>query len=682
MPIPQHVIERVRRAQAAAAHDDGSQVRVVAGPGTGKSRAIEERVRYLLADQHVDPEALYVVSFTNASVRDLVDRIAPYCSQHGVDASGVSTTTLHSLALRLLRKGRYLAKYPVEPLVLDDWETRRLVDEEYSEQHGHGLRRAASVRRDFEALANRGQSLAWFEQPEQPVTTTERAAFKSFMEARRSLYAGVLPGELVRACVENIEAGSLDPVELLGIGHLIVDEYQDLNAADVRFIDHLIEADATVHVCGDDDQSLYSFRDAYPAGIQTFTARHPRTSQHTLEDCFRCTPEILHTATTLVENYAAPGRIEKHHRSLWSEAEPPAQGNVHRWMFRSDRGEADAIADSCGKLRAVGIDYDDIFILLADQNAQSEALYQAFEKAGIPVVYARDDTFVDTEPGRAVQALLRIACRGDDLVAHRVLFGLMRKVGHGTCCDLVTHAITVAVPPKQVFASGHEDVMPARISRSLTKLANSVAPVYEWEPNDRLCERRDEAAIILGELAGHHGAADAWCDAIGQLPDDMTLREVRDYLSATTHQRAGRILDSVYERLGLEVPDDLQPPHGVRFMSIHGAKGLDAQVVFVPGIEQEILPGRKREGQPSQVGEAARMLYVAITRAKAACMLSCAEYRQKYGNNAQTTPSEFLPHLNGRFEKRRDATAKVGLTETDAKAIAGTRRAMRRPSSS
>lgn len=681
MPIPDDVINRVEGHQHAAAHDDGPQVHVVAGPGTGKSRAIEERVRHLLDDVGVDPAALHVISFTNASVRDLADRIGPYCQERGVDASGVSTTTLHSLALRLLRQGRLLTHYPVDPLVLDEWETRNLVDEEFKHLRDCGIGRAKDVRRDFEAMANRNAPLPTYDQPEEPVTDGERSGFVSFMQARRSLYACVLAGELVRECVGHMDAGSLDPVALLGLEHLIVDEYQDLNPADVQFIDYLTDAGVTTYVCGDDDQSLYSFRDAYPAGIRKFPSKHPDTSKHTLEDCFRCAPKVLSTAMTLIEAFSAPDRLEKHHRSLWDEAEPPVEGHVHRWKFRSHTGEANAIADSCKKLHAAGVDYDDIFVLLADQNVQPHSLYQAFEKADVPVVRAREETFVDTDPGRAVLSVLRIACRDDDLVAHRVLFGLMDNVGPATCCGLVEQALVHSVPPKLLFADGHEDVMPTKVSRHLGEFAAGMAPVNAWEADDTLDERRDDIAAVLDELASHHSATEAWNAEVDDLPGEMTLREVRDYLGSSTAERAIRVLEAVYDRLGQELPDDVEPPEGVRFMSIHGSKGLDAKVVFIPGIEQEILPGTRREHVAGKVFEAARMLYVAITRTKAACILSWGEFRYRFGENVRTTPSTFLPHLSGRFDERRDERGNDGLTDAEAEAIAAVCEAMKPPSS-
>ena len=130
--------ERAKKMQAAAAHDASPQVRVIAGPGTGKSWTIEERVRWLLGNG-VSPNSIYVVSFTRASARDLRRRIQESCRQDGDSrVDQIRVTTLHSLALITLRLANLLKAYPVEPTVLDDWELEDIFDDEFGDTYGIG----------------------------------------------------------------------------------------------------------------------------------------------------------------------------------------------------------------------------------------------------------------------------------------------------------------------------------------------------------------------------------------------------------------------------------------------------------------------------------------------------------------------------------------------------------------
>jgi superfamily I DNA/RNA helicase len=132
----------------------------------------------------------------------------------------------------------------------------------------------------------------------------------------------------------------------------------------------------------------------------------------------------------------------------------------------------------------------------------------------------------------------------------------------------------------------------------------------------------------------------------------MTLHEMRDYVWADTDEQQASILHRVYTRLGQDVPEDAVLPERVRLMTMHGAKGLSGSVVFIPGLEETILPGSKRAPYPGLVLEAARLLYVSITRARAVCIMSNAYRRFFNGKNVAQAPSQFTPHLGSAFQQR------------------------------
>lgn len=272
-------LEDQQSAQAVqhdAAHAPQQQVRLVAGPGSGKSSTIEERVCWLL-EQHVEPERIAVVSFTNASVVDLRLRLHAYClgrNQHGI--TDVSISTLHSLALRLLRQAHLLETYPTRPLVLDDWELENVYDEEFGLSQGVNSKpRREQIRRYYEALWSTGQpNSPTYVPPDPPITDEERQRFTLFHQPTAHVYSCVLPGEIVRKCADAAASGLIDIAQLLGIQQLIVDEYQDLNMVDLQFVDQVAAAGVTAFVAGDDDQSIYSFRHASPLGIQRFNIKY------------------------------------------------------------------------------------------------------------------------------------------------------------------------------------------------------------------------------------------------------------------------------------------------------------------------------------------------------------------------------------------------------------------------
>lgn len=661
VPITPAQVHAAQLVQHAAAHDPAPQVRVIAGPGTGKSFAIQERVAWLLTAQ-IQASKIFVVSFTRASARDLRDRIVDYCTRLGLQAvSQVSVTTLHSLALRSLRAAGLLV-YPADPLVLDDWELDNLHDPEYSSSTGFRPGRAGTgstparakdIRLDYEAFCGTGLwQPAGYVAPAQPVTPNERQNYGQFHRSRTQLYSYVLPGEIVRQCVENIQAGVLDLRQLLHIRHLIVDEYQDLNPSDIVFVDALIHSGVTVFVAGDDDQSLYSFRYASPLGIQLFDQRHPTTSPHQLSDCFRSTPNVLAPALDLIQAFADPTRLPKQLSSLYTNSQPVEPGIAHRWRFPSGATESRAIAESCRDLIAAGMHPREIMILLSNTRATLPGLRQALEAAGVPYQSPRAESFFDTREGRFVFALLRIACNPDDYVAHRLLLGTNLGVGPTTCNVLAQTVLSHGLNYRRMFYDPlPAGIFPRRELNALMAARCLCVTVSQWDPTDTVGARASELDQIVRHVFGDQTANQLMVE-LGPLPADATIQETRDFLWADNDEQRGNILHAIYERLGLPQPEGGFLPTQVRIMTMHGAKGLGATVTFVPALEEQILPGPRRQPYPGLVLEAARMLYVSITRARAACILSFAASRFMYGSVSVQTRSRFATNLAGPFTPR------------------------------
>jgi superfamily I DNA/RNA helicase len=192
VPLARLDVAAAENEQHAAAHDGARQVRLIAGPGTGKSATIEERVRWLL-QSGIAPGSLFVVSFTRASSAELRERIRAYCTRRGAAGGDqVSVTTLHSLALRVLRRAGLLAAYPAGPMVLDDWELRHVFELEHSTDSVVTPTRSGEIRREHEAFWSTGQwNPANFIPPDPPITTGERQQFRTFHRPRTQTYAKV-----------------------------------------------------------------------------------------------------------------------------------------------------------------------------------------------------------------------------------------------------------------------------------------------------------------------------------------------------------------------------------------------------------------------------------------------------------------------------------------------------------
>jgi DNA helicase II / ATP-dependent DNA helicase PcrA len=637
----------------------------VAGPGTGKSSTIEERVRWLLADRGIEAARVFAVSFTRASSADLRRRIRAYCDQHGLAGADVRVSTLHSLALRILRAAGLLAAYPAGPMVMDDWELRNIFDAEFSQVAGRAPGRCGEIRRDYEAYWSTGiHDPPNFIPPDPPIDQQERAAFQRFHSPRTQTYACVLPGEIVRKCVESIAAGNLDPIDLLEIDQLIVDEFQDLNPCDLEFIGQLIQRRVTTFVAGDDDQSIYSFRFASPQGIQNFASTYALAGDHNLTDCFRCTPRILAGATALITAHPLPNRLPKTLRSMYEASDPPVDGVLRRWRFASGRAEALAIADSCQSLLIAGVSAREILILISDRRALANELMAAFDEAGIDYEPPAPAAYVDTDEGRLALAILRIVCDSNDYVAHRVVLGLVHGVGVGTCNAIAAATVANNLNYRALFHDPlPQGVFNARQAAALASARDFIARFNGWQPEDSLETRDSEIRQLLEDRLGE-AARDEWTNNITGLPPELTLAETRDFLWADTDEQQVDVLRAAFARAGLaESEGEILPPR-IRMMTMHRAKGLSARVVFIPGLEEEILPGEFRRPYPGLILEAARLLYVSISRARASCTVSYAGTRMRFGKFTPMTPSRFANSLAGTFVFRTN-----GLMQDEVQAI-------------
>ncbi|HEV3304693.1 MAG TPA: ATP-dependent helicase, partial [Planctomycetaceae bacterium] len=503
MTITGPQIAAAEAIQHAAAHDASTRVRLVAGPGTGKSCSIEGRICWLLG-QGISEDAVCAVSFTRASALELRQRVHRYCQSHGhANADNVRITTLHSLALRLLRAAGQLGAYPADPLVLDDWEQENIFDEEFGNIHSVGKKRREEIRRHQEAFWITG---VWgppnYIPPNPPITPAEQANFTTFHGPRTQTYSCVLPGEIIRRCVEQMQANLLNAVNLINIQHLIVDEFQDLNPLDLRFVHHIALQGANLFVAGDDDQSIYSFRFADPSGIQNFLLTYPGASPHHLDNCFRCTTSVLAAATTLIGAHAAPNRIPKHQVSLYNTSAPPVPGTAHLWSFANSSLEGEAIAESCRDLVAAGMSPREILILVSSQRLGKPTV-DALEALGIPHEHPREEGFLDSKAGRLTLALLRIVCVPNDYISHRVLLGLPRGIGLHTCIGICNKVILNNQNFRDLFYLALPGgIFAAREITALNRARTVCSIISTWQPSDTLDAKRWPSGLNATLLTG------------------------------------------------------------------------------------------------------------------------------------------------------------------------------------
>ncbi len=665
MILPPEVAAAAQSAQDAAANEQAVTARLVAGPGTGKSRVLTSRAVGLVQSGVADSR-IRLLSFTRAATADLDAAMREAWVRSGLPGeSGVRVSTVHSLALQILQAANQLAAFPVRPRVLDGWEMENVFDAEYAlASGGKPKARRDYIRLDREAFWSTGQSITpGLPSPDPPVTDVERRGFEAYYNERSNLYAYLLPSDITRRCLQYLQASPVDAPLPLQIEHLIVDEYQDLNPVDIELIDEIHRRGPALFVSGDDDQSIYLFRYALPLGLQEFEKKHQDCTTHTLSHCFRCPEEILKPALGPVLSNAPSTRLQKQYVAVPSLATPKVTGSVHRWSFRGSRAEAKAIAASCRLLIDEGMPPDEIVILVSNKRALEAPLEKALTDAKVPVRLADSPPFSETDWGRCALALLRAFCDRDDLVARRVLLGVGRGIGAKTCNDIAAALIAQGVRFVDALAAGPPAGLAARCRTALRQVSQVLTALSVYAKDSTLGEFREEVRAAIQVLRDEADTA-AWIQFASTLPDEARAEEVAELLASPTSRKAESGREAIDVRLGLAV--ESVPVQSVRVMSLHGSKGLTFSVVFIPGFEQGLLPSRRSYGYPGLIQEAARLLFVGMTRARLSVVLSMAECRSINGSLTRQSPSVFAGTLGGRFSTRQSGLSSEEVTSVIA----------------
>ena len=653
------------QAQHAAAIDENQAVRIVAGPGTGKSRVIEEHVIDLLK-RGVHPSRITACSFTRAASQDLEKRIKECCEKNGFADSAelIHVSTLHALALRALKQQNLIGGLG-EATVLSNSESQDLFDREFIEKSGlPGIdkKRAAKIREFFEASWQTGrEDHPLYTPPDPEISVAEREAFKRFHGNRCRLYSCVLPGELVKECVELQELNDLDVAATLNIQHLIVDEYQDLNPVDQEFVESLIDREVSIFIAGDDDQSIYHFRYASPAGLQEFIDRHPEGKSHTLKWCFRCPSSILSTSQEFIEITQSDKRIAKQLESVMSYYQPPISGSIAIWEFALEQEECKAIAESCGeitkKFAEQKLPLPEILVLIA-RNAQLEGIAERLDELGIRFTSRCKDPD-EEETGAFLKALLSLVVGKRKAVSLRRLLGLEKNCGTKTICEIADTISNTNLSYVQAF----EGTRVLNFEKSNSQKAfDRVKQLYEsvkgWNIEDLLCSRTSEIKKLAVDFLKHPDLfSEGFDNFVRNLPAETTLRDFLEWLSALDELERFTIEKRIWERAKGRTRKINQDKPNVRVITLHRAKGLNADFVFIPNLTSDKMPGRGNLNKLLICNECARQLYVGMTRARISCIMSYARRNRskKTSHPYSQMKSPLLRNVHIQRQKRTGA---------------------------
>jgi DNA helicase-2/ATP-dependent DNA helicase PcrA len=616
----------------AVLHVDGPLL-VLAGAGSGKTRVIAQRIAYLVA-RGVDARRILAVTFTNKAAGEMAQRVAAILAGRPGGGRPPLVATFHATCARVLRAEIHHLGYPRSFVIYDEDDRLSLVRECYKELglDERSLAPAAAIARISRA---KNQLLG-------PEAVEEAARGPRDADVAR-LYAHYAARLRARGAVDfddllglTVELFARHP-EVLDYyrdlwRYILVDEYQDTNAAQYRLLRQLTAVHRNLCVVGDPDQSIYRFRGADLRNILDFERDFPGCRVVRLEQNYRSTGRILEIAAAVIAHNQA--RKEK---SLWTEN---ARGEPARlFRARDEAEEAQWVARTVAELRGEGLPLDGVAVLYRT-NAQSRALEDAFRVAGLPYHIVGSVRFYERREIKDALAYLRLVTNlADDLAFRRALAAPPRGIGRATLARLEELA-AAAGTPLLLAAERAAAQLGGRAGRALGEFARLVRQLSAGAAGPGPLGAR-VAAIVDGsglrEILRREGTAEA--ESRLENLDELVVA-AEEFAARPEGGDLGGFLDSVALIADVDELQEARPT--ATLMTLHSAKGLEFPAVFLTGLEEGVFPHGRALDDENAIEEERRLAYVGLTRAKARLFLSYAAERRLGGYAGVREPSRFL----------------------------------------
>ncbi len=638
----------------AVVHFEGPLL-VLAGAGSGKTRVLTSRIAHLIDHHGVDPNAIMAVTFTNKAAGEMRSRVRDLL---GSEPAGMWIGTFHSIGARILRRYATRMGFGQDFTILDADDSLREVRHVMEDRNVPKRWRPQGVHEAISTAKN--------------LLVTPESYAETAYDPFSRIVADVYPAYQARLRAANgfdFDDLLVKPVELFEsqpdvlerfrrrFSFVLVDEYQDTNHAQYRFLELLAREHENLCVVGDDDQSIYGWRGADIRNILEFERDFPSARTIRLERNYRSTQTILDAGNSVIAE-----NVNRKGKTLFTQNEDgPA---ITLTMAADEADEAEWIAHEIeDRLAAVPVYEHRSFVVLYRTNAQSRALEEAFRDADLPYRIIGGVRFYERREIKDVIAYLKLISNPKDVGSLlRIVNYPRRGIGDTTLTLLLTHARAHGITPLEAARTARaiDGIRPAGAA-SLEKFAQMIDRYAALAHHTRVHELLSELIIELRVLEklreeGHEGidraqnveelvaaAAEFEADSV---PDDEGFDEVGDLTE----------LDLFLQKIALVADiDNLDPEaDAVTLMTVHNAKGLEFPVVLIAGLEEGLFPLSRSHDSVDELEEERRLFYVGITRAKKKLYLTHAKNRRRAGDWLVSSPSSFLRPLPDELLERRE----------------------------
>lgn len=599
---------------------------------------LSDDVRGRLSVSACRPWRIMAITFTNKAAGELKERL---CAMLGEDGSDIWASTFHASCARMLRRDGDRLGFTSHFTIYDTDDSRRLMKDvmrqlDISEKALSHKAVLGEISRAKEQLVLPKE----YEIQNEKDYRLQQVARAYTLYQRRLEDADAMDFDDLLVNAVRLFEKAPDVLEYYQerFQYIMVDEYQDTNHAQYKFVNLLAQKHKNLCVVGDDDQSIYKFRGATIENIMNFEQDNPGAKVVRLEQNYRSTQNILDAANAVIGN-----NTERKGKTLWTAAGAGEKLKLH--LAENEQDEADRIAAAILEGVGKGRKFSD-YAVLYRMNSQSLAFERMFAKQGIPHRIIGGHRFFDRKEVRDMIAYLSVINNPEDEIRlTRILNTPKRGIGDKSVATAVEIGQQVGESLYQVLS--HVEDYPA-IARST---ANRMACFVQMM--DRLIEKNEEAAPpseLYSELVeaisyNDYLKADDPEKAEGRWENVQELSSMLRRYEEENGEEA--TLSGFLEEVALftDIDNYDQENDSVVLMTIHSAKGLEFPVVFLPGLEEGIFPGNAVLYDPTQVEEERRLAYVAITRAKEELSLYHAESRMLFGSTNRNRVSRFVDEV-------------------------------------
>ncbi len=655
------LLDGLNPQQKVAVQYRGQALLIVAGAGSGKTSVLTRRIAGLLESREAWPSQILAITFTNKAAAEMRERV-----QHlvGGKAEGMWISTFHSACVRILRREAEHFGFTKNFTIYDSADSRallkRIIKDLDADTFGFTVSsasgRISKLKNELQDVESTARS-ANFDDP------AERVFLEIFRQYTQSLASANafdfddLIGQTVYLFRAFPEVAALYQRRFR---HILVDEYQDTNHAQYALIreftreprtDLLSGASgfdgnplrdptkqiepASLTVVGDSDQSIYAFRGADIRNIVEFERDFPGAKVVLLEQNYRSTQNILSAANSVISN-----NFDRKDKKLFTTVGDGEK--IVGFTGYSQHDEAQFIADEITTLHDGGMQYRDMAVFYRT-NSQTRALEEVFIRSALPYRVLGGTKFYErAEIKDAMAYLIAVANPADPLALRRIMNTPKRGIGPATEAALQNHADRSGFSLREAMREADALGLGPKVTKAIQGLAGTLDAVGLTVDTAKVADILTELLTATGFIEALRASRD---------PQDEARAENVEELVAVTREfqrnnPEGTLLDFLTETSLVAAADELDDSSGtVSLMTLHTAKGLEYEAVFLAGLEEDLLPHRMSAGEPGGPAEERRLFYVGITRARTRLYLSLAMTRASFGDINVAMPSRYLQEI-------------------------------------